>query len=325
MNSVDQVANGILENINKAVVVNPIALISLILLNAEHHILNEQDLITQLSEYRLLLSQTNYDDRMILTELSGAQIIQYALKLKQVEYFNQNNEKSIRVAESQKILLSYFNNNILHCFILPALIALVIHTYQKISRDALINTIRRIYPYLKEEFFLKWQSAELEHQIDLTLSSLAQLGWIVQHDSSIATVPDQAMQHKLKTLAQLCSASLNNMLIMSALLNQFAATGSLSIKELEKMSKAVLQKLAQTGKIPSAYYFDSATLKSFSSSLQQHDLLSITDGVLQVSDDFEAKILSIFHWYGADIAKAILTASQFNEKELKTFKQLDKK
>ena len=325
MNSVDQVANGILENINKAVVVNPIALISLILLNVEHHSLNEQDLITQLSEYRLLLSQTNYDDRMILTELSGAQIIQYALKLKQVEYFNQNNEKSIRVAESQQILLSYFNNNILHCFILPALIALVIHTYQKISRDALINTIRRIYPYLKEEFFLQWQSAELEHQIDLTLSSLAQLGWIVQHDSSMAAVPDQAMQHKLKTLAQLCSASLNNMLIMSALLNQFAATGSLSIKELEKMSKAVLQKLAQTGKIPSAYYFDSATLKSFSSSLQQHDLLSITDGVLQVSDDFEAKILSIFHWYGADIAKAILTASQFNEKELKTFKQLDKK
>ena len=36
--TVNQVASSILENINKAVVVNPISLISLILLNVENHV-----------------------------------------------------------------------------------------------------------------------------------------------------------------------------------------------------------------------------------------------------------------------------------------------
>lgn len=84
---------------------------------------------------------------MIMTELSTVEIIQYAIKLKQVESFSQNNENWIRVAESQRILLSYFSNNILHCFILPALVAMLIQSYKKVSCHYLIDTIKNMYPY----------------------------------------------------------------------------------------------------------------------------------------------------------------------------------
>ncbi len=130
--TVNQVANSILENINKAVVINPISLISLILLNAEHHTLTEHDLIAKIDQYRHLLKRTKYDAKMMMTELSSAEIIQYAAKLNRLRSLAKM-INWVRVAESQKILLSYFSNNILHCFILPALIAMLVHSYKKIS------------------------------------------------------------------------------------------------------------------------------------------------------------------------------------------------
>ncbi|MCY1379789.1 hypothetical protein D9M69_675390 [compost metagenome] len=114
------------------------------------------------------------------------------------------------------------------------------------------------------------------------------------------------------------------MLIISALLQQYAPAQSLTLKELENMSKAVLQKLSQTQKIQSGYYFDSATLKSFISILKQNAVLSVKDDCLVISDDFEEKISAIFSWYDSEMQQAIITALHFTEKELKGFKQSSK-
>ncbi|OTG61948.1 glycerol-3-phosphate 1-O-acyltransferase [Acinetobacter sp. ANC 3903] len=322
--TVNQVANSIQENINKAVVINPISLISLILLNADDHALSEKHLIAQISQYRDLLKMTQYDSRMIMSELSSAEMIQYAEKLKQVETVNQNNEKWVQVAESQKILLSYFSNNILHCFILPALIAMLIHSYKKISTHYLSDTLKNIYPYFKEEFFLKWSMDELEKEIVLIIDKLEHLGWIVRQDTTLSIPVDEQMQKQLLTLAHLSASSLNNMSMIAALLQQYAPLQALSLKELEKMGKAVLNKLSQTKKIQAGYYFDSATLKSFIAILKHNGLLSIQEDRFIISDDFEEKISAIFNWYNPETQQAIIEALQFNEKELKGFKQSKK-
>ncbi|QQN38039.1 glycerol-3-phosphate 1-O-acyltransferase PlsB [Acinetobacter sp. CS-2] len=318
--TVNQVANSILENINKAVVINPISLISLILLNAEHHALTEHDLIGKIDQYRHLLKITKYDAKMIMTELSSTEIIQYAAKLKQVEIFSQNNQNWVRVAESQKILLSYFSNNILHCFILPALIAMLVHSYKKISTHYLIDSVKSIYPYFKEEFFLKWSMDELEKEITLIIKGLEHLGWIVRQDQTLSIPADEHMQNQLVTLAHLSASSLNNMTMIAALLQQYASLQALSLKELEKMGKAVLNKLSQTKKIQAGYYFDSATLKSFIAILKEKSLLSTQENHFVISDDFEEKMSAIFNWYNPETRQAITEAVHFNEKELKGFK-----
>lgn len=322
--TVNQVANSILENINKAVVINPISLISLILLNAEHHALTEQDLIAKIDQYRHVLKTTEYDAKMIMTELSSAEIIQYAAKLKQVEIFSQNDQNWVRVAESQKILLSYFSNNILHCFILPALIAMLVHSYKKISIHYLTDTLKNIYPYFKEEFFLKWSMDELEKEITIIIGSLEHLDWIVRQEQIVSIPANEHMQNQLVTLAHLSASSLNNMTMIAALLQHYAPLQALSLKELEKMGKAVLNKLSQTKKIQAGYYFDSATLKSFIAILKENGLLSTQENHFVISDDFEEKMSAIFNWYDPETRQAITEAVHFNEKELKGFKQSHK-
>jgi glycerol-3-phosphate O-acyltransferase len=165
---------------------------------------------------------------------------------------------------------------------------------------------------------------ELEKEIVLIIDKLEHLGWIVRQNATLSIPVDEQLQKQLLTLAHLSASSLNNMSMIAALLQQYAPLQALSLKELEKMGKAVLNKLSQTKKIQAGYYFDSATLKSFIAILKQNKLLYIQEDRFIISDDFEEKISAIFNWYNPEIQQAIIEALQFNEKELKGFKQAKK-
>ncbi|QXW27425.1 glycerol-3-phosphate 1-O-acyltransferase PlsB [Acinetobacter johnsonii] len=171
--AVNAVAEDILENINKAVVINPVSLISLVLLNAPMHTLAERDVLLRLEQFRNYLKQNRYDERMQITELSNQEIIQYAVQLKQIEFVEHDNERWVKVCDKQDALLKYFSNNILHTFILAALTAHILKAQsensQNLTVDDLSGQIIQAYPEVKKQFFLKWTEAELLAQINNVL------------------------------------------------------------------------------------------------------------------------------------------------------------
>ena len=326
IHTVDHTAHAILENINKAVVINPIALISLILLNADQHALTQDELLTRIEQYRHLLKQLCYDPRMIITGLNPQEIIEYALKLKQVQRYNQDGVEGIRVAESQKILLSYFSNNILHCFILPACVALIVQQFNEqnlaLSRADLMQKMQAIYPYLKQEFFLAWAPQDLAQEIEKIVAYLIQQNWMTETNRQL--LPNLATPHELYALAELAKPSLNNFVLIQGLLQRYSAHIPLNLKVLEKMTKAVLQRAADSAQFKSAYYFDSATLKSFISSLDQQALLQHNAAQISLDDTFSAKMAECFAWYNPAIHELLAASSEFSEKELKNFEQVKK-
>ena len=91
------------------------------------------------------------------------------------------------------------------------------------------------------------------------------------------------------------------------------------------MSKAVLQKLSQMQKIKLGYYFDSATLKSFISILKQNQLISVEQDIFILHLDFEDKISAIFKGFDQNMYQTIQESANFSEKELKVYKQMNKK
>ncbi|MCW8039609.1 MULTISPECIES: glycerol-3-phosphate 1-O-acyltransferase PlsB [Acinetobacter] len=171
--AVNAIAEDILENINKAVVINPVSLISLVLLNAPMHTLAERDVLLRLEQFRNYLKQNRYDERMQITELSNQEIIQYAVQLKQIEFVEHDNERWVKVCDKQDALLKYFSNNILHTFILAALTAHILKAQsensQNLTVDDLSGQIIQAYPEVKKQFFLKWTEAELLAQINNVL------------------------------------------------------------------------------------------------------------------------------------------------------------
>lgn len=311
VNSVTQTANAILENINKAAVLNPIALLSLLLLKAPKHRLQQDTLIQQLDDYRALLALSPYDSRMMLTELSGRAIIDYALKLKQIEQHDVDGITFIQVSDKQQGLLNYFSNNVLHCFSLPALVATaLIRGYQQV--DALKAYVAQLYPFFKEELFLKWDMTELDTAIDDILQAFVQLQWLAQQDTHLHLL----VEAKLQALAELADSSLTNFALMGHILAQFAHQDSLGLSKLEKMTKISLKTLLAQGHLHNSFYFDKATVKSFAQSLKKTGLAQVQGGSIQLE---QVDVLSFFNPTQERQLHALVEATTFSEKVLKEF------
>ncbi|WP_121973455.1 glycerol-3-phosphate 1-O-acyltransferase PlsB [Acinetobacter stercoris] len=207
-NTVNDVANDILENINRAVVINPVSLLALVLLNAPTSSLEERVVIQRLQQFKNLLTHHRYDDRMQITKLSNHEIIQYGIKLKQVEYVEHDGERWIKVCDKQEALLKYFSNNILHTFILTACMAELFKSEDSIEKADLFEQMNVLYPDIKNAFFLKWSLEEISQEYEKILAYLISEDLVSVQDDIINVSKADDAYRLLAAFAHLYSEAL---------------------------------------------------------------------------------------------------------------------
>ncbi len=263
-NAVNSSANAILENINRAVVINPVSLLSLILLATPKHTLDEDICVKQLDTYRNLLTAIPYDSRTQVTPLSGKEIIAYGLKLKLIKRVQHVLGDIIAIEDNQAVLLTYFRNNILHAFVLPSLIAALVEHNGKISKADLLNVIRTLYPFLKAELFLKWKDSEIKAQVEEYVNALAEANLIFVDDEDFiyCPVPNSEDHNQLAVLAAPVRQSLERYYMTLALITQ-RGSGNISIRQVEELSHLVGQRLSVLYEFNSPEFFDKALFQSF--------------------------------------------------------------
>lgn len=279
--AINSSAVAILENINRAVVINPVSLLSLILLATPKHTLDEEVCIKQLDAYRRLASALPYDERTQVTPLSGKEIIAYGLKLKLIKRVQHVLGDIIAIEDNQAVLLTYFRNNILHSFVLPSLVASLVEHNGKISRGDLISVIRTLYPFLKAELFLKWNTDELKEQICQNADALIQGGLMSQDEEGnlISSAPNTEEHNQLVVLAAPVKQSLERYYMTLALITQ-RGSGTISAKQVEDLSHLLGQRLSVLYEFNSPEFFDKALFQSFIKVLTQQEYIRTNENGL---------------------------------------------
>ena len=286
--AVNSSANAILENINRAVVINPVSLLSLILLATPKHTLDEEICIKQLDTYRKLASALPYDERTQITHLSGKEIIAYGLKLKLIKRIQHVLGDIIAIEDNQAVLLTYFRNNILHAFVLPSLIAALVEHNGKIGQGDLINVIRTLYPFLKAELFLKWKDAELKDQILQYVDALVKANLIQMDAEGILNSPVRNSEdhNQLAVLAAPVMQSLERYYMTLALITQ-RGSGNISTRQVEDLSHLLGQRLSVLYEFNSPEFFDKSLLQGFIKVLTQQGYISTNEeGGLTFDEQF---------------------------------------
>ena len=281
-------AHLIVENINRAVVINPVSLLSLILLATPKHTLDEEICIKQLDIYRNLATQLPYDERTQVTALSGKEIIAYGLKLKLIKRVHHVLGDIIAIEDNQAVLLTYFRNNILHAFVLPSLIASLVEHNGKIQPTDLSNVIHTLYPFLKAELFLKWQTSELQSHIDQYVDALIKVGLITQESNGLlcSPTPNSEEHQKLLTLGMPVKQSLERYYMTLALITQ-RGSGNMSTKQVEELSHLLGQRLSVLYEFNSPEFFDKALFQSFIKVLTQQNYIRTNEqGLIEYDDSF---------------------------------------
>ncbi|MGO2339142.1 MAG: glycerol-3-phosphate 1-O-acyltransferase PlsB [Psychrobacter sp.] len=298
---VDNIGVKIMQHINKAAVVTPVSLLSLVLLSAPKAALDENSCREQIALYQGLAQQLAYSDDTVVTDMTPQQIIDYGIKLKLIERIPHILGDIIQVAGKQAALLSYFRNNILHVFILLSFLSALVARNGRIKRSRLDSIAEQLYPFLQTELFLYYPAHSLADTLDKKVDNLLSHGLIVELGDDILSVPESNSKHyqQLQALATPVGQSLERYFMTLALLAQ-QGSGNLTENEVVDLCHLLGQRLSVLYADDIPDFFDRALFTSFISALTRLDYLQKDSetGVLT----FDQRIHDIAHH-----AKYVLT------------------
>jgi glycerol-3-phosphate O-acyltransferase len=263
--AVDELAGRIMRQINAAAAVTPVGLLAVTLLATPRQALAEGDLARQIDLYRALLRDFPYSDRVTVTELAGAAIIDYGLSMRLIAREPHELGAIVRMSQESAVLATYFRNNVLHLFALPSLVACAFTSNERVATEDLQRLAWRIYPYVAAELFLRWSEAELPAVIQGVLTCLAGHG-LIEADATPgiwrrpAPSSPQAMQ--LSLLAQATIQTIERYYLAVAQLVK-AGSGTISQAALEERCQLTAQRIGVLYGLDSPEFFDRSMFGNF--------------------------------------------------------------
>ena len=291
---VDNIGVKVMQHINKAAVVTPVSLLSLVLLSAPKAALDEEICREQIALYQGLAQQLPYSDDTVITDMTPQQIIDYGIKLKLIERIPHILGDIIQVAGKQAALLSYFRNNILHVFILLSFLAALVARNGRIDRSRLSSIAEQLYPFLQSELFLYYPAHGLAETLNKKLDNLVTHGLIVELDNDMLSIPESNSRcyQQLQVLATPVEQSLERYFMTLALLAQ-QGSGNLTENEVVDLCHLLGQRLSVLYADDIPDFFDRALFTSFLGALTRLDYLQkeAETGILT----FDQRINDIAH------------------------------
>ncbi len=316
---VDNIGVKIMQHINKAAVINPISLLSLVLLSAPKAALDEEICREQIALYQSIARQQPYNEDTVLTDMSPQDIINYGIKLKLIERIPHILGDIIQVIGRQAALLSYFRNNILHVFILQSFLAALVARNGRIKRHRLDDIAAQLYPFLQSELFLYYPAHGLQSVLDKKIDNLITHELIVELGDDILGVPEanSGSYQQLAALATPVEHSLERYFMTLALLAQ-QGSGNLTAEEVVDLCHLLGQRLSVLYADDIPDFFDRSLFISFVNALSRLNYIQ-TDpetGVLT----FDERINNIAHHakyvLSTDMMQILQQVASLNEEEI---------
>ena len=273
---VGELAGTIMRNINSAASVTPVNLLALALLATPRQMSLSGELERQIGTLLAVLRAAPYSDRVTVTALSPAAIVDYGVKLQLISRETQRAGEFVRMSPEHAVLATYYRNNVLHLVALPSLVACCFIANTELQTADIQRFARRIYPYIAAELSLRWREEEVDGVIDHVLAALAQCGLLeaASAESWRRPAPSTAAAMELSLLAQATVQTIERYYLAIALLER-AGSGEISQKALEERCQLMAQRMTMLYGFNSPEFFDRVLFGSFISLLRQRGVLTV--------------------------------------------------
>ncbi|KAE9540558.1 glycerol-3-phosphate 1-O-acyltransferase PlsB [Ursidibacter maritimus] len=265
-NAVESVSKQVMVNINNAAAVNAKNLIGSILLGSRQRSLTKEQLIEQVESCVLLFKNVPYNKDITIPTETANEMLEHVLTLPRsgVIVEKDNFGEIIRLDRQSAILMTYYRNNIQHLFVLPSLVASIVLHHEAVSKDLIMQSVQRIYPFLQAELFLHFAEDQVRAHIEDILAEFSHQN-IIKSESEMFMIN----RHRIRSL-QLHAATIRELLqryyiSLSILIEQ----PDISRNELEKESCSIAQRLSVLHGINAPEFFDKSLFSTFSGTLKE--------------------------------------------------------
>ncbi|MFV9486368.1 glycerol-3-phosphate 1-O-acyltransferase PlsB [Pseudomonas aeruginosa] len=256
-------AKDVARHLNDAAAINPVNLVALALLSTSRQALDESALARILDLYLALLRKVPDSPSATLPDGDGQALIEYVKSMNLLAEQKDALGRILYLDEQNAVLATYYRNNVLHVFALPALIASFFQSNSRISREQLLRFARALYPYLQAELFIRWSLDELDAVIDQWLAALVEQGLLRQeNDTFIRPAPSSRQYVLLILLARSVTQTLQRFYMAIALLLN-AGQNALTAEELENLCTVMAQRLSILHGLNAPEFFDKSLFRHF--------------------------------------------------------------
>ncbi|MGE0174739.1 MAG: glycerol-3-phosphate 1-O-acyltransferase PlsB [Oligoflexales bacterium] len=230
-----------LREINKAAVVSPVSLVSLILLSTSKMAMGEAD-VSKLGNILLQIARSKlYSDRIVIhfddlsTQLNDVQ------RLGVFERLTSDEGDILFLNEMQRNINPYYKNNILHLFALPSIICRFFLENDHISVHDLQVGVKILYPFFRDELYLPWTIEDLPQAVMQHLKLMCDTGLLVMSDDQQVVTSIHSAESRI--MARFLGFSIDKYAIMIFALAR-AEGGRMGKRAFEEKCQKLAQKIA---------------------------------------------------------------------------------
>jgi glycerol-3-phosphate O-acyltransferase len=260
-------------HLNEAAAVNPVNLVALALLSTQRMALDDQAMERVLELYLTLLRRVPYSPHTTLPEGDGRALIEHVKAMDLVSEQKDALGRILYLDEQNAVLMTYYRNNVLHIFALPALLASFFQSSSRMSREQLLRYTRALYPYLQSELFIRWSLEELDGVVDQWLEAFVEQGLLRFENNVYLRPAPSSREFVLLTLLSRAIAQTLQRFYMAIALLLNSGKNTLSAEELEDLCTIMAQRLSILHGLNAPEFFDKSLFRHFIQTLLDLDVL----------------------------------------------------
>ena len=289
------------KHINDAASVNPVNLVALALLSTSKLAIDEQALERTLDVYLALIKAVPYSPTTTFPEGDGKALIKHVQDMELIAVQSDSLGRICYLDEQNAVLMTYYRNNVLHLFALPALIASFFQNSSRNSREQILLYTRALYPYLKAELFIRYNVEELDEVVDQWLAAFVAQGLLTETDNGYSRAAPSSREFVLLTLlARAITPTLQRFYMAAALIMDNEQL-SLNAQTLEGLCVTMAQRLSILHGLNAPEFFDKSLFRHFIDTL-------LEQGVLRKNEEGFLSYHPRFSELVEGAAKRVLTA-----------------
>ncbi|WP_087023299.1 glycerol-3-phosphate 1-O-acyltransferase PlsB [Thaumasiovibrio subtropicus] len=266
---VNKLAVKMMTNINDAAATNAMTLCAMALLSSRQRALSRESLEEQVECYLQLLKHAPYSSEVTVPEEPASKLVAHAEEMDKFVVDRDNLGDIISLDREQSILMTYYRNNIIHLFAIPSLIAHVIVQHHSLTTDELQEQVELLYPFLKAELFLRFETDAISPLVETTLKELHRQR-LIEIDGMHVSL-NQSRIGPLQLLARTISETLQRYAITVTLLN---VEPEMQRSDLEQQSQVLAQRLSRLHGINAPEFFDKGVFAILVRTLRQQGYLN---------------------------------------------------
>jgi glycerol-3-phosphate O-acyltransferase len=286
--TVNDIAEHIMVNINRAAHVNAINLVSTVLLATPKQHMDEAQLASMIDIYSSIINSLDYSSKITVVSLNGEEQIKHAESLQRIRRRKHKMGDIIYLDSKNSVLLTYYRNNILHLTALPSVIACCFNNAPVQTLENIIELVSITYPFLRRQLFIAWAQEQLAETIKHILGILVELGLLEKTAKDEYSRPRASSIEcgQLELLARVISPVLELYYMTFAILLN-TGTNKISESDLIEHSFLMAQRVSMIYEMNSPDFFDKRLITGFIDSLRDIEYVRIdNNGLIEYSVDY---------------------------------------